>query len=92
MTRWIILKIIYGKENLIKQNNIITAIEISEQLKISLSTAKRRLKKLKESKRIERIGSDKAGHWRIPLIRKTPIKTKSQPPKLKLIPIFVINH
>ncbi len=66
MTRWIILKIIYGKENLIKQNNIITAIEISEQLKISLSTAKRRLKKLKESKRIERIGSDKAGRWRIP--------------------------
>ncbi|MCD6347818.1 MAG: winged helix-turn-helix transcriptional regulator [Bacteroidales bacterium] len=51
--------------HLIKQNNKITASEISEQLKISLSTAKRRLKKLKDSKRIERIGSDKTGHWRI---------------------------
>ena len=51
--------------NLIKQNSKIIASEISEQLRISLSTAKRRLKKLKDSKRIERIGSDKTGHWRI---------------------------
>jgi len=51
--------------NLIKLNNNITASGISEQLKISLSTAKRRLKELKENGCIERIGSDKAGHWKI---------------------------
>jgi fido (protein-threonine AMPylation protein) len=51
--------------NLIKLNNKITASGISEQLKISLSTAKRRLKELKETGYIKRIGSDKAGHWKI---------------------------
>ncbi len=49
--------------HLIKENNKITATEISERLKISLSTAKRKIKELKESGRIERTGSDKAGHW-----------------------------
>lgn len=51
--------------NLIKQNAMITSTEISRHLKISLSTAKRRIKELKETGRIQRIGSDKAGHWRI---------------------------
>ena len=50
---------------LIQQNNKITATEISENLKVSLSTAKRKLKELKESGRIERIGSDKTGNWKI---------------------------
>lgn len=51
--------------HLIKQNNKITATEISERLKVSLSTAKRKIKELKESGKIERIGSDKTGHWKI---------------------------
>ena len=51
--------------NLIRQNNNTTAIEISKQLNISLSTAKRKIKKLKEQNRIERIGSDKTGYWKI---------------------------
>ncbi len=51
--------------NLIKQNNKITAKEISELLKISLSTAKRKIKKLKEKGIIERAGSDKTGYWKI---------------------------
>ena len=51
--------------NLIKLNNNITASGISEQMKISLSTAKRKLKELKENGYIERIGSDKTGHWKI---------------------------
>ncbi len=51
--------------DLIKQNNKITAGEISERLKISLSTAKRKVKKLREQGRIERIGSDKTGCWKI---------------------------
>lgn len=51
--------------DLIKQNNKITATEISERLKISLSTAKRKIKELKEQKKIERSGSDKTGSWKI---------------------------
>lgn len=50
---------------LIKQNNQITATEIGERLKISLSTVKRKIKELKHSGKIERIGSDKSGHWKI---------------------------
>ncbi len=51
--------------SLIKQNNRITATQISERLKISLSTAKRKIKELRERKVIERIGSDKTGFWEI---------------------------
>jgi predicted HTH transcriptional regulator len=50
---------------LIKNNNKITAVEISKHLKVSLSTAKRKIKSLKVSGQIERIGSDKTGHWRV---------------------------
>ena len=50
---------------LIKMNKKITAVEISEQLKVSLSTAKRKMKILKENGQIERVGSDKSGYWRI---------------------------
>ncbi len=51
--------------SLIKQNNKITANEISESLKISLSTTKREIKKLKEQGVIERVGSDKTGSWKV---------------------------
>ncbi len=51
--------------NLITQNNKITAKKISELLNISLSTAKRKIKKLKEKGLIVRVGSDKTGYWKI---------------------------
>lgn len=51
--------------SLIKKDNKITATEISECLKISLSTVKRKIKNLKEQGKIERIGSDKTGHWKV---------------------------
>ncbi len=51
--------------NLIRQNNKITAVKISELLNISLSTVKRKIKKLKEKSIIERVGSDKTGYWKI---------------------------
>lgn len=51
--------------SLIKQDNTITANQISERLKMSLSTVKRRIKLLKIKGKIERIGSDKSGSWRI---------------------------
>ena len=51
--------------SLIVQNNKIKVRGISERLNISLSTAKRKIKELKEQGLIERIGSDKTGHWKI---------------------------
>jgi len=42
-----------------------TATEISERLKISLSTVRRRIKNLREKGIIERIGSDKTGYWKV---------------------------
>ena len=55
---------------LIRQNNRITATEISERLNVSLSTAKRKIKELKEKGIIVRIGSDKSGYWEILTINK----------------------
>jgi predicted HTH transcriptional regulator len=49
----------------IQQDNKITAQEISEQLKISLSTVRRKIKELKDNGKIQRIGSDKTGYWKI---------------------------
>ncbi|MBX2973150.1 MAG: winged helix-turn-helix transcriptional regulator [Flavobacteriales bacterium] len=51
--------------SLIKKDQHITAVEISERLNISLSTVWRKIKELKEKGAIERIGSDKTGHWKI---------------------------
>ena len=51
--------------SLIKQENKITANEIGERLKMSLSTVRRKIKELKNNGKIDRIGSDKTGHWRI---------------------------
>ena len=51
--------------SLINENNNITAAQISERMNMSLSTVKRKIKSLKEQKIIERIGSDKVGHWKI---------------------------
>ena len=51
--------------SLIKQDNKITAKEMSERLKISLSTVRRKIKELKDSGKIERIGSDKTGYWKV---------------------------
>ncbi len=50
---------------IISENNSVTAEEISKQLNVSTVTIKRRLKALKESGHIARIGSDKKGSWQI---------------------------
>lgn len=50
---------------LISQNNKITALELSERLKISLSTVRRKIKELRDKEKIKRIGSDKTGYWKI---------------------------
>ena len=48
-----------------KENPNATAKEISEHLHISLSTVRRRIKELRSNGRVERIGSDKTGYWRV---------------------------
>lgn len=51
--------------SLIKQGNKITAKEISERLNISMSTVRRKIKELRDNGKIERMGSDKTGFWKI---------------------------
>ncbi|MCX8481825.1 MAG: Fic family protein [Sediminibacterium sp.] len=51
--------------SLIKEDNKITANEISDRLKLSLSTVRRKIKELRENGKIQRIGSDKTGFWEI---------------------------
>ena len=49
----------------IKENNSITAFEISEKLHLSEKTIKRRIKELKDTHFIERVGSNKTGFWKV---------------------------
>lgn len=51
--------------SLILENPNITASGIAERLGISIATAKRRIKALKDNGIIKRVGSDKAGSWQI---------------------------
>ncbi|MEN9415375.1 MAG: hypothetical protein RLZ62_1679 [Bacteroidota bacterium] len=51
--------------SLIVQDRTITATEISSRLHISLSTAKRKLKELRDKEVIKREGSDKTGYWKV---------------------------
>ena len=51
--------------SLMEQDNKITAIEISERLGLSLSTVRRKIKELRDNGKIERIGSDKTGFWKV---------------------------
>lgn len=50
---------------LIQENPHITIKQISEVLKISVSTTKRRIQSLKEKGVISRVGSDKTGSWKV---------------------------
>lgn len=51
--------------SLIEKNKHITTKELSVKLGVSLSTVKRKINSLKKNGVLERIGSDKAGYWRI---------------------------
>lgn len=51
---------------LIDQNPGITRKELAEQLGKSESTIKEHLAKMKKQKLVQRIGSDRSGHWKIP--------------------------
>ena len=49
--------------SLIQKDNKITAAKLSEHLGLGIATVKRELKRLKDNRQIERIGSDKTGEW-----------------------------
>jgi ATP-dependent DNA helicase RecG len=49
----------------IEQNNIISVKEISILLQITDRTIEREIQKLKKMEILERIGSDRGGHWEI---------------------------
>jgi fido (protein-threonine AMPylation protein)/biotin operon repressor len=51
--------------SLMKQDKHLTAKEMSERLGISLSTVRRKIKELRDTGKIERIGSDKSGYWKL---------------------------
>lgn len=50
--------------NNIKMNPYIIRKEISEEIKISITSVSNNLKKLVEKGYVERIGSDKNGYWK----------------------------
>ena len=51
--------------DLIKKDPKLTAAELTEKSGLSIATVKRHIKKLKENGKIERIGSDKTGYWKV---------------------------
>ena len=50
---------------LIKKDKGLTITNIAQKLKVSDKTIKRDIKKLKDEKRIKRVGSLKGGHWEV---------------------------
>ena len=51
--------------DLISEDPAYTSAAIAEKLSLSRKTVSQRLKELKEKGIIERIGSDRKGHWKI---------------------------
>lgn len=51
--------------SLLKEDSHLTSDELAQKLGISIRTVKRRIKGLKDSGIIERVGSDKTGFWHI---------------------------
>ena len=50
---------------LIKEKPEITRSELSEKLGINPSAIQKHIQKLKAEGKIERVGADKGGHWKI---------------------------
>lgn len=50
---------------LLKENNKMTIAEVAKKLKLSTRAIEKQLDKLKEQKRLRRVGADKGGSWEI---------------------------
>jgi fido (protein-threonine AMPylation protein)/DNA-binding CsgD family transcriptional regulator len=55
--------------SLMQKNNMITQAEIAKKIKVNETTVYRNIEKMKQLKILERIGSDKKGHWQINSIK-----------------------
>jgi len=51
--------------NMVMKEPHVTAAKIAEQSGLGIATVKRHIKKLKDSGKIERVGSDKTGYWKV---------------------------
>jgi ATP-dependent DNA helicase RecG len=51
--------------SLLEENNKLSAKELSLNFGVSSRTIQRDIEKLKEAKKLERVGSEKDGHWKI---------------------------
>jgi len=51
--------------NMMKKNKSITALELADKLGVTDKTIKRDIAKLKNEKRVVRVGSLKSGHWEV---------------------------
>ncbi|MCB5260570.1 MAG: HTH domain-containing protein [Candidatus Cloacimonetes bacterium] len=51
--------------SLLVENNKLSAKELSLNFDVSSRTIQRDIEKLKEAKKLERVGSEKDGHWKI---------------------------
>ena len=51
--------------NAILANPKITQKELSEEIGLSVRTVARELKRLRDANAIKRVGSDRAGYWRV---------------------------
>ena len=51
--------------SLLEHSPMMTQSQLAEQIKLSKRTIERRIKKLKQLGRLQRIGSDKTGHWKV---------------------------
>ena len=50
---------------LIEKNNAITILELAKMIGLTTSAIEKQIYKLQNENILERIGSDKSGHWRI---------------------------
>jgi len=51
--------------NLIEINSEVTIPQLAQTLELSKSAVEWQIKKLKSEKKLERIGADKGGYWKI---------------------------
>ena len=50
---------------LIRTNSTITTAILAKELRVSTKTIERAIKTLKEEKKIERMGGDRGGYWKV---------------------------
>lgn len=50
---------------MIKSNSAVTIAELADHIGISTRAVEKQLAKLKDEKKVRRVGSPKGGHWKV---------------------------